>query len=139
MSAYSTKSRLIDTFMVPSITGAAASVATFATGDSFSSKMRLLGMDVSTPIAVGVTTLGASLLGEIIGNWALPYIPGNYRSAKTEKLIIKPAFTGAALVALMMVAAPEALSQGSYVFPFLLGAGSEVAGRYISDIVKPNN
>ena len=38
----------------------------------------------------------------------------------------------------MMVASPEALSQGSYIFPFLLGAGSEVAGCYLSDIVKPD-
>ena len=94
--SYSTKAHIIDTLLVPGVTGATAAVATFATGDSFSTKMWLLGMDVSTPIAIGVTALGASLLGEVIGNWVLPYIPGNYRSARTEKLIIKPAFTGAA-------------------------------------------
>ena len=136
--SYSTKTRILDTLIVPGITGATAAVATFATGDSFSSKMRMFGMDVSTPIAVGLTTLGASLLGEVIGNWALPYIPGNFKGARTEKMLIKPVATGAALIALMMVAAPEALHQGSYVFPFLLGAGSEVAGRYLSDIVRPD-
>ena len=137
MSKYTSKSRLADTFLVPAITGATAAVATMAIAGDSRSVMNLFGMDLATPLAIGVTATGASLLGEVIGNWALPYIPGNYRSAQTEKLAIKPVATGAAHVGLMKFAAPEAAAQAGLTRAFGIGAGSEVVGRYGADFIRP--
>lgn len=89
----------------------------------------LFGREVNGSLGVGLTVAAASTITELLKDFVVD------PKADPEKLdmsdLIKAGITGASVVALLQVANPEALSAAGFVYPFALGAGSEVAGNFL--------
>jgi hypothetical protein len=77
-------------------------------------------------------TIGTSVLvGQIGGNYILPYIPLNSSFVGYEKLLLNPALTGRALVLALKLYDENTLKSTEYGQTFLLGAGSHIGTDYI--------
>src|ERR1700744_6621071 len=96
----------------------------------------LLGsINVSLPMFSGLVSVGRSLGGEVLKNYALPYIPGNSgRSANTQGMLIAPLFNG--IVSGLTLYALEGTGQ-SFKEGAIVGAGSELAGSYAYSVLAP--
>lgn len=129
----STKSKLYDALLVPTLAGAIA-----AGGVYF-----VLGETGSTPIGgrlypgwalAGGSVFAGSLLANNIGVWVLDKIPANQRFANMERMLIAPAVTGLAAGGVWFLTAPVEMSAIAKVVA--VGAASEIGAQYASDIVK---
>lgn len=130
-------SKLVDTLAVPAVVGAtAAGVAYFGMGEK--GNVPFYGTTINGAIGVFGAVGTASLIGEYLKNYLLPYIPSNSNYAELEATLINPVLTGVSSAALFRLAAMQPIDGLSLPPPslgrtFLLGAGSEVAGKYLYD------
>lgn len=126
--------KLLDTLLVPVLSGAyAAAISKFFYGEEGS--LYYFGMELPAIPGLGAAIFASSLLGNIIGNYALPMIPNNVKFANMEKLIALPFLTGASATGLFYLGAPTAVD--NLMRPFKLGFMSEIGAQYSVDIVKP--
>jgi hypothetical protein len=128
--------KLSDTFVVPALSGAiAAGVTPVVYGIPFYSNFQQGGIfgGVNVPLAVGVSSFGSTLIGQVAKNWVLPYIPSNSRFAESEGRMLTPVLAGVANMALLGLGAPNDGTMMLHLKNFGVGAGSVVAGQYISD------
>lgn len=128
------KQKLAETFLVPALAGSIAAATSYFVFDE-DGDLPILGMKVPGWAGIGGVVFGSLLIGNVAGNWVLPYIPGNVKFANMEKLLVVPVATGASTAALMYFAVPTARGQ-LLMKSFAIGAISEIGAQYGVDIVK---
>jgi hypothetical protein len=111
-------------------------VAGFATSVLFPSSetVPFMGMELSQAVGVGVAVGGASAVGSIAGRNLLPLLPQSEAMATSESKLLNPALTGAATYAMARVFMGDVPNPVPLI---LMGAGSEVAGSYAFETIKP--
>ena len=96
--------------------------------------LSLVGMDVSIPVALGVTIGSASFVGDYAAPMVLGLLPQSAGAVAAETMMLKPALTAAAAygtVTLLLGNVEKPLQL------FMLGAGAEVVGSYAYGTVSP--
>jgi hypothetical protein len=126
--------KLVDTVTVPVAAGlvAAAEAAYMFPGYDRMS-VPLLG-EVSPAVGFGVHTALAAAVGQVGGNYVLPYLPKLGSYANIEKRIAAPLVTGVADVALVRFTGNDRVSMQQ---AFLIGASSHLIGQYAVDTIMP--
>lgn len=130
-------SKLVEQVAKPAMTGLVAYFGSMAVCPD--QNANLLGFETKNHIFYGILGVGGSFAGEIAHNWILPQIPSNSKFLNTESMILSPAVVGSifALGTKYMVN-QDVFRQIPLYKPFLLGAGSEIAGSYAYEaVLKP--
>jgi hypothetical protein len=130
----STSSKLAENIFEPLLVGgiAAAFVKFFYPETS---SFKILGtLSLPEYALVGITVGASSAVSETLKFWVLPYIPHNKSLAGLESMFLGPVITGVT----SMIAFPILTDSKpkSYVNGFLLGAGSDLTGKYIYSFAK---
>ena len=99
-----------------------------------SAKVPLMGMSVSPAVLIGSSVGAASLISTLSHDFVLEKIKGN-RYADLETRFLAPALTAAASVA-VGYATLGSLDGRAIMELAGLGAGSEVAGDYLHEMIK---
>ena len=125
-------SKLTDTLAVPVVSGAiAAAEAAYMFSDFSAMEVPLLGT-MTPAMGFGVTTAVATAVGQVGGNYVLPYIPKIGSYANLEKRVAGPLVTGLADVALVR-SSNAGVGMGQ---AFLVGASSHLLGQYVVDMYQ---
>lgn len=130
-----TKQKLVDTFLKPSLSGATAVLAAKAVygGGGIEMFGRLYPGSLVLFALGAATSFGA----EVVGNYILPLIPNNLRGADAQKKLVEPTLSGLLTwVVLDKVSLNSYATNVGFIQPFVLGAGSNVAADYATSIVK---
>ena len=119
--------------MAPLIKGAIAGIAgSYLIGGS--AKVPMLGMSVSPTVLIGSSVGAASIISSLSHDMVLQRIKGN-RYSDLETRFLAPALTAAASVAMGYVTLGS-LDSRAVMELAGLGAGSEVAGDYLHEMIK---
>lgn len=122
--------RLKSQFAKPIVVGAISYLAAGLTGEKFNVTLPLLG-EVSKSTFYGLLGVGSSMGAEVLHNWVLPYLPQSDMAVQAENALLAPALSGAINIAAIQLIGSSGLAEASgYMEPFLLGAGSQIAGDY---------
>ena len=124
----------VQTYLVgPAIKAVVAGIAgSYLVGGS--AKVPLLGMSVSPAVLIGSSVGAASIVSSLSHDMVLQRIKGN-RYADLETRFLAPALTAAASVA-VGYATLGSLDGRAIMELAGLGAGSEVAGDYLHEMIK---
>lgn len=132
-------SKLVEQVSKPAMTGLLAYVGSMAVCPD--QRANLFGFESNNHVFYGALGVGGSFIGELAHNWILPHIPSNSKFLNTESMILSPAVVGGvfALGTKYMVSPNGTFDQPVPLYkPFLLGAGSEIAGSYAYEaVLKP--
>jgi len=125
--------KIIRVATLPSLVGAStALISSFVFGLSFDNQSALpfIGIQLPDPIVEGITAAVASEVAEFGADFILPHIQGDDKLVRIERMVLKPAITGAATAGLAWFnnAAPSVEVLGKHA---LIGASGEMAGTYI--------
>ena len=119
--------------MAPAVKAVVAGVAgSFLVGGS--AKVPLLGMSVSPAVLIGSSVGAASIVSSLSHDYVLQKIKGN-NYAELETRFLAPALTAAASVA-VGYATLGSLDTRAIMELAGLGAGSEIAGDYLHEMIK---
>ena len=100
-----------------------------------SQKVPLFGMSVSPAVLIGSSVGAARIVSSLSHDMVLERIKDN-RYADLETRFLAPALTGAASVA-VGYATLGSLDSRAIMELLALGAGSEIAGDYAHEMIKP--
>ena len=99
-----------------------------------SAKVPMFGMNVSPAVLIGSSVGAASIISSLSHDFVLEKIKGN-RYAEVETKVLAPALTAAASVAVGYISLGS-LDTRAIMELAGLGAGSEVAGDYLHEMIK---
>jgi hypothetical protein len=94
----------------------------------------LMGMDVSIPVALGVSIGAASLVGDYAAPMVLGLLPQSAGAVAAETLMLKPALTAAAAYGTVTLLVGNVDSPLQLLF---LGFGAEIGGAYAYGAAAP--
>ena len=128
----------MQTYVVkPAIVGGVAAVASkFFVGGS--GTLPLFGMDWSPSTVIGVSCAGASIAAGLSHDYVLKMIKG--QSVATQELeakVLAPALTAVATIGAAYVTIGPVSDLRAALELAAIGAGSEVAGTYVHNMVQP--
>ena len=128
----------MQTYVVkPAIVGGVAAVASkFFVGGS--GTLPLFGMDWSPSTVIGVSCAGASIAASLSHDHVLKMIKG--QSVATQELeakVLAPALTAVATIGAAYVTIGPVSDLRAALELAAIGAGSEVAGTYVHNMVQP--
>lgn len=100
--------------------------AALAMGESFNTQVRLGGLTMSAPTAVGVSAAAGSIVNDLVGSWVLQNVPnGQYARIATDLAV-----SGGTTAAVLNFA-PQA-APGSVFASAIVGAGSYLLADQIT-------
>lgn len=116
--------------------GAVASIASkYILGIDAQVPIPFLNTNINSMLAYGLVVGGASAINEATKDFTLPLLGLDKGIVSTGQMIAGPALTGFATVGLSyIVNGMELPSTKGAVNGFLLGAGSDMAGSYVSSM-----
>ena len=128
----------MQTYVVkPALVGGVAAVASkFFVGGS--GTLPLFGMDWSPSTVIGVSCAGASIAAGLSHDYVLKMIKG--QSVATQELeakVLAPALTAVATIGAAYVTIGPVSDLRAALELAAIGAGSEVAGTYVHNMVQP--
>ena len=125
----------LDYLIQPALKGLVATAGDLALGGQMSDSVRVLGMDVPIPVAIGAAVGVSSGFGEVISQKVVrPALNMSSLDAVTASRVALPLATGLAAAA---VTFPKAADYKSVAVIAALGAASEVAGEYVYETARP--
>ncbi len=131
MNMNSTK--IADLLLKPALVGTFAGLgAYYIFGETGLFNFPIIG-NVNTIIGIGAITAGSSFLGSLSEDYILPYLPNNAQYSSLEAKLITPVMSGLITTGLLY----SSLNSDALFQVFLLGAGSNIAGTYSYDIIRP--
>ena len=130
----------MQTYVVkPAIVGGVAAVASrFFVGGSGTGTLPLFNMEWSPSTVIGVSCAGASIAAGLSHDYVLKMIKG--QSVATQELeakVLAPALTALATVGAAYVTIGPVSDLRAALELAAIGAGSEVAGSYVHNMVQP--
>jgi hypothetical protein len=130
----STSSKIAENLLEPLIVGGIATAAIkFMYPGSRTIKV-LDAFPLPDYLAIGLAVGASSAVSETLKLWVLPYLPNNKSFASLEGMLLGPALAGATSI-VAMVALTDS-KPASYLNSFLIGAGSDLAGKYLYQFAK---
>ena len=128
----------MQTYVVkPAIVGGCAALASkFFVGGSGS--LPLFGMEWSPSTVIGVSCAGASIAAGLSHDYVLKMIKGqSVQTAELEAKVLAPALTAVATIGAAYVTIGPVSDLRAALELAAIGAGSEVAGTYVHNMVQP--
>ena len=121
----------------PAIVGGCAALASkFFVGGS--GTLPLFGMDWSPSTVIGVSCAGASIAAGLSHDYVLKMIRGqSVATAELEAKVLAPALTALATVGAAYVTIGPVSDLRAAFELAAIGAGSEIAGTYVHNMVQP--
>lgn len=118
---------------IPSLIAGAVSIPlySFILGNPINTELPFFSMTAPAWAVVGGTVTLSQLLGNVLENQVLPYIPQN-QYASQEAMIVKPTLTGLAVYGISYLGISN---ETSFIRTFGLGAGSSIVGDYTSRLI----
>lgn len=122
--------------MKAGITGAIAGAGSMVFhGEGFNNGVHLWGTTVPAPVAIGAAAATGSVGADLAHTYILPHIPGHEKFLRIESAAVGIGASGLATMGTMQL---MHASGEKAMDAFILGAGSYVAGDYISEKFFPS-